>query len=147
MNSWAFAIRAAASTCSSDTSSPNPMLPRMVSSKRKTSWPTKATSPASADRAKDRRSRPSMWISPDTGSHNLASSVTIVDFPEPVGPTTATVVSGLMSMWTSSSTNSSGTYPNETSIEVTPAPPPELVGSRAPYPTSSSMSSTAATRR
>lgn len=67
------------------------MLARTVSSKTNGTCATRAPLPASESAVSDRTSTPSRVTEPATGSTSRTASDAIVDLPEPVGPTRATV--------------------------------------------------------
>lgn len=66
-------------------------LARTVSSKTNGTWATSAAVPASEAAVSRRTSTPSTHTVPASGSTSRTASAAIVDLPEPVGPTRATV--------------------------------------------------------
>ncbi len=68
------------------------MLPRTVSSKTNGICGTSAIEPARAERARSGSFTPSSPTPPDSGSTRRTASDAIVDLPEPVAPTSATVL-------------------------------------------------------
>ena len=93
MKSWAFASFAAATTCSCVASNePYLMLFSTVSLKSSVSCITAPTSFLRSATATSRRSTPSIATRPFCGSKKRARSPLRVDLPEPVPPTTATIL-------------------------------------------------------
>ncbi len=82
------------------------MFSATLAENRKLSSATKATWERSERTSTERRSAPSISTAPRLGSYSRASSATRLVFPDPVGPTSATVRPASTASSTSSSAGS-----------------------------------------
>src|SRR5579859_4514912 len=83
---------------------------------------TNDTLPRTCPNRTSRKSRPSNKTRPPSGSKNRGNNPTNVDFPAPVGPTTATTSPGHTEKLTPLNTGRPTSYPNTTSSPTTPPP-------------------------